>query len=739
MSVLPDFKDKILMSVEEIEKLPQQDEQNGLMWRIGRFMAVHRKSAILIWILTLIAIASISTRYGGSYINNLSLPHNEAATGQAILSANNPGKSAGYSSQIVIVDKSSITSLSSQMAQAATNLAKLSNVTGVITPTQNPKAVSADGKTGYILVQFATNPVSFAPSYFNLVEQSMRPVTQAGAQVYYADPIGQLSNPKASDIRSELIGLLVAISVALFSFRSLYAAVVPIFTAVVSVLVGYFAISLLGRGISFGTSAPTLTVMIGLGVGIDYALFLTTRHRQHLKEGSKAIPSIAKTVSTSGRSVLVAAITVALALLGLYVSGITFIGNLGLAASVGVATSAIGAITLVPAILGAIAEKIDKVSLGEAIAESHGSDDFWHRFARKVQSQPIVFLLLGIVLGSVLVIPLFSIRINHLDASTNPSTYSDTKAFNAISNGFGAGANAQLTVVVAMNSATYSNQSNLQSLEKGVVTAISSLPNVTAVSQPALTTSAKVFTLNVVPKYGPSDQTTKTLFDTLTNTTLPKTIGTKGSGYVIGQTASTLIFVETVVSKLPLIIAFVIATAFIVLLAAFRSIWIPIKAAILNLFSIGAAYGVVVAVFQWGWGSSLIGMTQKVSIESYVPMMMFAITFGLSMDYEVFLISRVKEAYLSGMSADDAVANGLSATARVISSAAAIMISVFFAFIGSTAPVIKMLGLGLGVSVLIDATIIRLTLVPAVMTLLGEKAWYMPRWLDRIVPTISVE
>ena len=739
MSVLPNSKEKIPMGVEEIEALETKQESTGLMWRIGHFMVVHRKSAITIWIIALIAIATLSTKFGGSYVNNLSLPNNEAATGQAILSANNAGKAAGFSSQIVVVDKASVASLSNQINEAAVNLSKLQNVTGVITPVQNPKAIDSNGQTGYLTVQFSVNPVTFAPSYFNLVETAMNPVTKAGAKVYYADPIGQLSNPKASDLRSELIGMLVAIAVALFAFRSLFAAIIPILTAVVSVLVGYFAISLIGRGITFGTSAPTLTVMIGLGVGIDYALFLTTRHRQHLREGSNSIDSIAKTVATSGRSVIVAAITVALALLGLYVSGITFIGNLGLAASIGVATSAIGAITLVPAILGTFAEKIDRVSIGEAIAESHGGDDFWHRFARKVQNRPIVFLLIGVVLGSVLVIPLFSIQINHLDASTNPSTYTDAKAFNAISTGFGAGANAQLTVVVEMNSTIYSSENSVQSLEKNVASAISSLPNVVAVSQPALTSSAKAFTLNVIPKFGPSDPTTKTLFDSLTTSTLPKTIGSSGSGYVIGATASAIIFVETVVSKLPLIIAFVIATAFIVLLAAFRSIWIPIKAAVLNLFSIGAAYGVVVAVFQWGWGSSLLGMSQKVPIESYVPMMMFAITFGLSMDYEVFLISRVKEAYLSGMDADDAVASGLSATARVISSAAAIMISVFFAFIGSTAPVIKMLGLGLGVSVLIDATIIRLTLVPAVMTLLGKRAWYMPRWLDRIVPTISVE
>ncbi|MDA8195703.1 MAG: MMPL family transporter [Actinomycetota bacterium] len=727
------------MGVKEIEESNLKSTKDGLLMKIGRFMVVHRKSAIAIWILALLSLATLSTKFGATYINNLSLPNNEAATGQAILSANNPGKSAGYSSQIVITGKVPISSLSNQISQAATNLAKLPNVTGVVTPLQNQRAISSSGQTGYIVVQFNLNPVSFPTTYFNQVETAMNPVSHSGESVYYADPIGQLSNPKASDIRSELIGLLVAIAVALFAFRSLYAAIIPIFTAVISVLVGYFAISLIGRGITFGTSAPTLTVMIGLGVGIDYALFLTTRHRQHLKDGDGSAASIARTVSTSGRSVIVAAITVALALLGLYVSGITFIGNLGLAASLGVASSAIGALTLVPAILGIVAEKIDKVSLGEAIAESHGGDDFWHRFAKRVQRAPITFLVIGVALGSILVVPLFSIRINHLDASTNPSSYSDTKAFNTISSTFGAGANAQLTVVVEMNSSTLSSQNNVQSLETRVASAITQLPNVVSVSPPTLTSSGKVFTLNVIPKFGPSDQTTKALFDTLTTHSLPSSIGNSGNGYVVGGTASTIIFVETVVSKLPLIIIFVIATAFIVLLAAFRSIWIPIKAALLNLFSIGAAYGVVVAVFQWGWGSSLLGMNQKVPIESYVPMMMFAITFGLSMDYEVFLISRVKEAYLSGMSADDAVANGLSATARVISSAAAIMISVFFAFIGSTAPVIKMLGLGLGVSVLIDATIIRLTLVPAVMTLLGDKAWYIPRWLDKVVPAIEVE
>jgi RND superfamily putative drug exporter len=482
--------------------------------------------------------------------------------------------------------------------------------------------------------------------------------------------------------------------------------------------------------------------MMGLGVGIDYALFLTTRHRQRVMDGADPIDAAADTIATSGRAVLIAAITVVIAMLGLYASGIAFIGKLGLAAAITVTVAALAALTLVPALLSLAGPNIDRRRVRRPVAERGvlGSTETggWQRYANRVGAHPWRYLLAGVGVLVVLAVPMLSMTIGHVDAGADPTGYTDRRAYDAISAAFGPGANGPLTVVVDLGKAP--SAAGAQRIAQSLQRSLTGAAGVARVGPVQTTPDGAVLHASVVPTTGPQDAATDTLMSTLRDQTLPAALnGTGAHGYVTGTTAFQLDFRDLVSSRLPSIIAVVIAAAVLLLMASFRSPVLAIKAALGNLLSIGASYGVVVAVFQWGWGGAALGVSEKVPVESYVPMIMFAIVFGLSMDYEVFLLSRVRETWLRTRDNRASVATGLAATGRVITCAALIMTSVFLAFLLSSNVVVKMLALGLGVSVLIDASIIRLLVVPATMFVLGRVNWWIPRWLDRILPHLDPE
>ena len=517
----------------------------------------------------------------------------------------------------------------------------------------------------------------------------------------------------------------------------MFAAALPIVSAVLGVFTGLGLLGTAAAAISFGTVSPTLAIMMGLGVGIDYGLFLITRHRQQVISGRDPRDAAASTVATSGRAVLIAGSTVVIAMLGLYASGVAFIGALGLAAAIAVAVSAVAAVTLVPALLSLAGTRIDRIAVRTPVAESSsdGTDGGWGRYAERIGAHPWRYLTAGAGLLIVLAIPVLSMTLGHVDAGADPQNYTDKRSYDAISSAFGPGTNGPLTVVVELPQG-----GSAGSLPQTLQTALSGTADVASVTPVTASPDGALLTTTVIPASSPQDAKTDALLHTLRDTTLPDALsGTGAHGYVTGTTAGQLDFRDIVSARLPIIIAVVIAAAFLLLLASFRSPFLAIKAALLNLLSIGAAYGVVVAVFQWGWGSSALGVSEKVPVESYVPMMMFAIVFGLSMDYEVFLLARVRETWVATKDNHRAVAHGLAATARVISCAAVIMTSVFLAFLLSTNVVIKMLALGLGVSVLVDATIIRLLVVPATMYLAARANWWIPGWLDRILPHLDPE
>ncbi|WP_285736607.1 MMPL family transporter [Kitasatospora phosalacinea] len=740
------------MSSSDAASVSGPPPRRGWLWRLGGWCARHPVVVVVGWLVVLVGVQVADRAVGGAYSDDFSLPGTQAQDGADVLAAHEPAV-GGTSAQVVLHDGQPLTQFQAQVDQAVTSLQHLPHVLSAQDPLPPPGQapqpggpLSADGQTAYVTVRFDGAPATFGDDYLDQVDAAVAPLRQAGVQVEYGGPLGELARPAPSDRVSELIGFGVAVVVLLVGFGSVIAAGLPLVSALLAVVVGLGLLGLLAALTTFATVAPTLATMIGLGVGIDYALFLLTRHRQDLMDGLDPRAAAGHAVATSGRAVLISGTTVVIALAGLSVSGISFMAKLGLAAGVTVVTAVCGALTLLPALMGLIGRRMDRYTVRTPVAEGGAGADgadgasssgMWHRYARRVEQRPWWYLAAGLVTVLVLAVPLPSIRLGHIGDGADPTSFTDRRAFDLMSAAFGPGSNGPLTVVVDQSAVAVADRPALAS---AVQQALTGVPDTTG-TVPPLQTSADgdVLFTTVTPAQAPQEQATTDLVGHLADTVLPDAVrGTPAATYVTGTTAAQVDFLDLVAGRLLPIIAVVVALAFLIILLVFRAPLVALKAAVLNLVSIAASYGVLVAVFQWGWGGPALGVSGKVPIESYVPMMMFAIVFGLSMDYEVFLLSRVHERWRLTGDSRGAVAHALETTARVIGCAALIMVSVFAAFVVSDDVVVKMMGLGLAVSVLIDATVVRLLMVPAAMTLLGGAAWWTPRWMDRL-PDLDAE
>ncbi len=688
---------------------------------------------------------------GGAFVNDYTVPGSNSSNGLNVLNSDYP-QQGGFGGQIVFhASHGTVTQQQAAVNQATSNVARLPHVIKTVSPFASPDsgAVSKNGTIAYSSVSWSDNPAGLTTSYLDQLNNAVAPARKAGLEVQYGGGAGQIGQ-QTSDTTSEIIGLACALVLLLFMFGSFITAAIPLVSAIFSVGAGLSVVGLLAAVTTFPTTAPTVATLLGLGVAVDYGLFLTARHREQLDTGMDVITSASRAEGTSGAAIVIAGSTVVVAILGLYISGVPFVGSMGLAAAIVVAITMAAALTLVPSFMGLVKNNVRSLSArarahragisaqqqarrtSAATQEQHERSAF-ARWGRRVSRQPWPWGIASVLVLLVLAIPLLSISLGQPDNGTNPTTDSSRQAYDLITDGFGQGANGPLTVVVRLpKQSSSADQSLLSSLSKGVA----GTTGVASVSPASVNSAATVAVFNAVPTTSPQAKATTSLVKTLRDDVLPKYNATS---YITGTTAGNVDFTDQISGRMLILILAVVAIAFLLLTTAFRSVVIAVKAAILNLLSIGAAYGVIVAVFQWGWGASLIGVHTTSPIPAYVPMMVFAIVFGLSMDYEVFLLSRVHESWIATGDAHRSVAIGIGSTARVITTAAGIMVLVFSSFVLNDQSAVKMLAIGMAVAVLIDASIVRMILVPAIMSLLGAHAWWMPRWLEPVLPHLHLE
>jgi putative drug exporter of the RND superfamily len=706
-----------------------------------------RWPVIAVWLVAAIGLHLWASSLGQQWNDNLTLPGTGSTRATDLLQDKLPQQAYG-SIPLTLRDPSgTIGDSASTSAIDATvkNLKALPHVTHVVSPLDQGASalVSKDRKVAYISLTLNIGSSDTTTADAQQILDAADPAAKAGLEPAVGGYVGQkLSRPSTES--SEAIGLLAAVVILLLAFGTATAMALPIITAVLGLLTSLALITAVGHVTAVPTVAPTLATMIGLGVGIDYALFIVTKHKLQLAQGVEMHESIARATATSGGAVLFAGVTVVIALCSLFIAGIPLVSTLGYTAAIAVGVSVLAAITLLPALLGALGEHIN--SLRVKLGRTHPDDQphGWARMARAVCSRPWPYMIASTVLLLVLAFPLVHLRLGQSDQSVLPKSTTSRQAYDALSSGFGAGANGPLLVAVKFGTPAKPAQPGSDPATDprlaALQSAIGETQGVASVAPATVDPTGTGAVFSVVATTPPSASQTEDLVNNLRDTVIPKALeGTDLTAYVGGQTAGYIDLAEKIGSKLPLMIGIVVLLSFIVLMFAFRSVVVPAKAAIMNLLSVGAAYGVVTFVFQEGHGVGVVGLPHAIPIVSFAPLLMFAILFGLSMDYEVFLVSQIQERYHATDDAREAVVEGLASTGRVITSAALVMVFVFASFVLNGDPVVKQFGIGLAVAVALDATVVRCLLVPSVMEILGRRSWWLPAWLDRLLPHLNVE
>jgi putative drug exporter of the RND superfamily len=761
---------------------------SAALHRLGGFAARRAPFIVVAWLVFAIGLVLVANSAGRPENDNLTLPGTGSTQAQDLLNDRLPAQANG-TVPIVLQSDSSLAQGANKTAVDNTvkSLSQNKNVTSVISPfsQEGANSISKDGKTLYISAALKESSGDLDDAEGDSVLNSAKgPAEKAGISVSAGGYLGQqLSSP--STRASEIIGVIGAFIILLFAFRTVVAAPLPLTSAILALLAGLAIVGLAGHAIDVPSISPTLGIMLGLAVGTDYSLFIISRHLRLLRDGAEPADSIARSVGSSGSAVVFAGITVIIALLCLYFSGIPLVRSLGYTTAMVVATAVLAAVTLLPALLGLLGRRI--LSLPFRLGERQLDADHpggWARWAGGIRNHPVVATVVGVLVLAAIAIPALDLRLGAPDYGQFPEDTTIKPAYDALSDNFGPGTNGPLLIAVdnpgkpfasdpSQVASVQQQQAALQqqvAAEGGTPTAqqqtqltqlneeaqiaatpagdprlvnlqqaISKDNNVASVSPAATDKSGNAAVFSVTPKTSPSDYKTQDLVNQLRDTTIPD--ATKGTGLeasVGGTTAAYIDLATKIGDKLFLVIGIVVLLSFLLLTLAFRTVVVPLASALVNLLAVGASYGILTAVFEKGFALSLIGVDHEIPVVSYVPLMMFAILFGLSMDYQVFLVSRIAERHQGGAENSEAVRAGLLNAGRVIAAAATIMFAVFFSFVLNGDPIVKQFGVGLAVSVAIDAFVVLL-IMPGLLELIGERNWFLPRWLDRAMPDLKVE
>ena len=688
----------------------------SMLARWAGFAVRHRWQVLGGWLVALLIVGTAALTVGGDFVDDFEIPGAESQQAVDILTERFPSQ-AGDSATLVFQSDTGVTdpAIKSQIETLVAEAATLPEVAGVASPFDTAGAISADGLYAYAAVQYTVASTDVDANSIDRLTEFVDNAAGNGLRVEVGGTIvaaTEFEEPSSS----EAIGIAVAMVIMLLMFGSVVAMGLPIITALIGLGIGILVTQLAANVISMGSITTAFITMIGLGVGIDYALFIVNRYRDGLREGLSVERSIVRAVDTSGRAVMFAGLTVAIALLGLLAMGIPFVGSLGIAAAFVVIASVLVAIVFMPALLAVVGKSVLRFRVPGLGNGSTGTDSFWYRWGRAIQRRPRAVAVVVIAFLALLAVPFFDMRLGLSDAGNNPETFHTRRAYDLLAEGFGPGFNGPLLVVLEKDGGF--DPAALAALPA----TISAAEGVAAVSQAMPNPEAYTAIMQVFPNSSPQDEATSELVDRLRTDVLPPALAGSGmEAYVGGGTATNIDLSDKITERMPLFFAVVIGLSLLLLTVVFRSVVVPIKAALMNLLSIGAGFGAVVAVFQWGWGKGLLGVDQTGPVESFIPMILFGIIFGLSMDYEVFLVSRVREEFVHRGDGRAAMLAGIGSTGKVVAAAGAIMTAVFFAFVLGDSRVIKEIGFGLGVAILVDAFMIRLMLVPAVMTMLGNQ------------------
>jgi RND superfamily putative drug exporter len=720
---------------------------SGLLERLGRRAVRHRWWFIGVWFVMAIIVVALAVGLDAKFSDNFRIPDAQSQAALDLLEQDFPAQ-AGDSALIAFQSPDGIKGAAVQPAIAASVVAlgKIPGVTSVSDPfgPLGSALISKNGQIAVVTVQFDTKAQNLEKRVYGQIQAATAPAVQAGAKVAYGGAvIDFLDQPPSGN--ADLIGLLAAVVILLFAFGSVVAMGLPILTALLGLGVGISLIQIIASLTEIGTVAPVLATMIGLGVGIDYSLFIVTRYRENRATNLELEAAVGRSVATAGSAVLFAGSTVVIAICGLAISGIPYVAKLGYMSGVVVAVMMLAALTLLPAIIAVVGNGIDRWKVPSLIhhadrAKVAVADDgvsprasVWERWATLVARHAWPFAIFGTIVLLVIAWPVLSMRLGESDDGNLPTSATQRQAYDLVAEGFGPGTNGPLLVVVSLPAP------GDDAVLADVTSALGKTPGVQTVLPAQVSPNRAIAQIVVIPTSAPDSAQTADLVGTLRSSVLPQAIGTRGPhAYVGGETAAYIDIGNRISDRLPYFIGAVVLLSFFLLMLVFHSVLVPLTAAVMNLLSVAAAYGATVAVFQWGWFKGLIGLQSTVPIVAFVPMMMFAVLFGLSMDYQVFLLTRVREEYDKSGNTRQGVVRGLARTARVITSAALIMIFVFGAFVLNYSPEIKMFGLGLAFAVLVDATIVRMMLVPSIMEILGDANWWFPKWLG-FLPRLDIE